>query len=332
MDKHILKVLLFSVCIGVMISGCFNRKNQQYNLEINQNYVDYNDNYEYIHNNNRIHIYNKTFNTFTTIKEDNILCVSNVENVLYYVCRTKDEYLIKREDDNNVEIIYHIPLQNIDWCIICQKKLYVYTDESLYVIDLECKSSELIADKVNAQFLSVNDNSIYYSENVVNMIVDDSGFIDNITEAYLGQRINKINIETRKVSNIFSKIEKGNIYYVTQVLACYNGVLFYISEDNSYTKNIIFIDNDSNIRLLKSNITTDIDYLATDEKFVYYTDSKEKKIFSINIENNKSSEILNYQNYDIKDVLGITSNNIYLKDIRENILQYNIFTKTITVL
>ena len=47
-----------------------------------------------------------------------------------------------------------------------------------------------------------------------------------------------------------------------------------------YDYEIIFIDNDSNIRLLKSNITTDIDYLATDEKFVYYTDSKEKKIFS----------------------------------------------------
>lgn len=325
MKINILKLFLM-LCIILTVIGCSHHQTENMELQQSTSIVCNDSLHDYIVSDNDIIIVDNLQKSSSKLKEDNIIGVWCIDEALYFIAQSEDSYILKKWKDNMIESIYTIPLENVKWCEMWQNNIYVYSEDTFYFIDVLNPYMNLLKANVTAQHITLNDNYIYYNE--VNMTLPDEKNLENILSASLGQKIKMIDIVTGEISTLYSHEESGNIYFINQILAYSDYLLFYQSGGSTYKDTIFLIDENKELQPLRTEINTNIDYLATDGTYVYYVESETKKILRTSINNKKTTVIYDYSDYDVKYVLGMTFDNIYFADKEDNIIQYNIRSKS----
>lgn len=323
------KVFRFFIFIIIFcINGCYEQENRNFELQSTSSNISYDESFEYINDGKKIKVINKFSDSCDVIQDENIFYIKNVEDSLYYITYN-ESYMLKKLYKGEIYDICTIPIDEIHWCEILDDIIYIYSNNNLYGFNYNNKSVQTIQQNLKAQSISMYGNYIYYNEIVEGIQTDETGFIENIENAYIGWRINRIDLANGENIEIFTQKEEGHVYHIKQILAYSNGVILYLADGDMQKESIFLLDNNSKLKKLKEKIDTDNTYLATDGQYVYYVDTTLKNIMKINLQNKKTSIVYDYSSNGIENILGIALDDLYFTNDNGDIIQYNITSKGI---
>lgn len=318
---HIFSVLLLSLCL---CSCAINTKD--ITITSDSKNISFNNSYEYIYNKKEEQLYEMNILTHdvSVVTSGNILFMKAYNNRLYFIKEENNkEFTLKFYENGNIKQIYKIPLDKIVSCIFKEDSIYISDGHAIYSIDLNNSIMNLLIEHLNSvEAMAMIDDDIYYIEFEDNFDADN--IWSNVEQESFFLKLSKVSIDTKKNEIVLDKIDNSKSSGVVNLLSTNNGIVgnFNIAF-TSKLKQIILISKTGQVVKLTNNIT-DIDYLATDGNNIYYVDSENKKIMKMQLSNSNNFVFYNYTDLPIKDILGITNENIYLLNEDDDIIYYNI--------